>query len=213
VIRGDLSDRLIHLTRGRTVADSQVTKVIRDREAMANFSSILRGGRLVGGDGNIVGGHKCICFSEAPIASLAHMLASGPNKYAPLGVMVDKVWLFAQGGRPVIYEPLAEYNSLPESHRYRHVNYDPVNEGGDDHDVSWEREWRVRTDSLLLDPTAVTFVVPFRSMVESVKEEHAMNWRPEGYALDDVIMHVEPPQLFPYHFLVLADLGFEIEFG
>jgi hypothetical protein len=113
VIRGDLSDRLIHLTRGRTVAENHVTKVMRDREAMANFRSILAGGQLRGGVGNIVGRYKCICFSEAPIASLAHMLASGPNKYAPLGVMVDKVWLFDKGGRPVIYQPLAEFESLP----------------------------------------------------------------------------------------------------
>ena len=75
---------------------------------------------------------------------------------------------------------------LPETHRYRHVSYDPVNEGGDERDVSWEREWRIRTDSLWLDPAAVTFVVPFRSMVETLKEEHAASQRPEAYAVDDV---------------------------
>jgi len=41
VIRGPhLSDRVIHLTRGRAVADTNVTKVVRHPEAMANFSSL-----------------------------------------------------------------------------------------------------------------------------------------------------------------------------
>jgi hypothetical protein len=213
VIRADLSDRLIHLTRGHTVVDTALKKMIRDREAMASFSSILRSAQLRGGTGNIVGNHRCICFSEAPIASLAHMLAPGTNKYAPLGVMVDKVWLFGQGGRPVIYQPLEEYESLPETHRYRHVSYDPVKAGGDDHDVSWEREWRICSDSLWLDPAAVTFVAPFRSMVESLKEEHATGQHQEATAFDDFVTEIEPPQVFPWHFLVLEDLGFEIDFG
>jgi hypothetical protein len=59
----------------------------------------------------------------------------------------------------------------------------------------------------------VTFVVPFRTMVEALKEEHAASQSPEAYAVDDVVVDVEPPQVFPYHFLVLADLGFEIYFG
>src|SRR6266404_5831262 len=157
VIRGDLSSRLIHLTRG----DS-------NRHAIANFLSIVRGGRIYGGTGHVRGGYRCVCFSEAPIAVIAQMVANRDSRYAPLGVMVDKTWLFAQGGRPVIYQPESEFETLPESIRYRHVRYDPVASI----DVTWEREWRIRTDSLQLDPRATTFVVPGRAIMESLVAEH-----------------------------------------
>jgi len=211
LIRHDLSDRLIHLTRGHTPAGNRVEKVIRDREAMANFCSIMRSAQLHGGTGNIVGGHRCVCFSEAPIASLAHMLAPGTNKYAPLGVMVDKTWLFAQGGRPVIYQPVAEYEELPETHKYRHVNYDPINATGDEQDVSWEREWRVETDSIALDPALVTLVVPYRSILETFKGQHDNRQRYSVWATGEVA--ASSVESFPWHFLVLQDLGLEIDFG
>jgi hypothetical protein len=65
-------------------------------------------------------------------------------------------------------QPEAEYNLLPPQVQYRHVRYDPI-EGTD---FTWEREWRVQCDALELDPARVTLVVPFRAMVESLKEEH-----------------------------------------
>jgi hypothetical protein len=210
MIRGDLSDRLIHLTRGETLADTLVKKVLRDTEAQQRFWSIVRSCKLIASTGNIVGGHKCVCFSEAPIAVLAQMLAPGDAQYAPLGVMVDKAWLFNQGGRPVIYQPRAEYDVLPDSHKYRHVNYDPINAAGPD-DVTWEREWRVQCDSIPLDPAQVTLIVPFRSMVESYKQGHLQEQQDEAYALGDAAF--QALQSPPWHFLVLEDLGLEIDFG
>ncbi len=211
-VRGDLSDRLVHLTRGRTPAEAgnAVQKAIRAREAQQNFWSIVRSRTLKVGTGNVVGGHKCVCFSEAPIAVLAQMLAPGDGQYAPLGVIVDKVWLFDRGGRPVIYQPLAEYDALPASHRYRHVNFDPVNAGGAA-DVTWEREWRVHCDFIPLDPAQVTLIVPFRSMVEQFNEQHFDEQQMEAFGQGDSAFQVLERQ--PWHFLVLEDLGMEIEFG
>ena len=210
MIRGDLSDRLIHLTRGTTVANNPVNKVLRDKEAMRNFWSIVRRAKLVAGTGNIVGGHECVCFSEAPIAVLAQMLALERGKYAPLGVMVDKVWLYANGGRPVIYQHPSGYEQLPDSHKYRHVDYDPVNAGGDN-DVSWEREWRVQRSFIELDPAQVTLVVPSRVLVDAYKEEHLQEQQSQTLGLGDV--GYAALESVPWHFLALEDLVREIDFG
>src|SRR5437773_2620660 len=100
VIRADLSDRLVHLTRGPT--EDAASKIL---------ATILEDGRLRGGLGCIKGGYRCVCFSEAPIAALGTLLAnrSAHNvRYRPYGIMVTKQWLFDQGGRPVIYQPDAD---------------------------------------------------------------------------------------------------------
>lgn len=198
MIRGDLSERLIHLTRGST-----------DLEAMRAFFSIVRGQRLLGSDRNIRGGHKCICFSEAPISVMAQMLANRESRYAPFGIMIDKTWLFGQGGRPVIYQPESEFSLLPEALQYRHVRYEP--DRRKDRDFSWEREWRLRADSLVLEPSMTTLVVPHRHVVEHFKEEHATNQQSEVFGLGDV-GYISVSSL-PWHFLVLEDLGLEIDFG
>jgi hypothetical protein len=46
------------------------------------------------------------------------------SRYSPFGIMVSKQWLFAQGGRPVIYQSAEEYQLLTENHRWRHVLYE-----------------------------------------------------------------------------------------
>src|SRR5712692_6302802 len=149
VIRDDLSDRLVHLTRG------DPTLV-----AAGTFLSIVEQRVLRGGDGFIKGGYRCVCFSEAPIGKLAHLLAASAQgtRYKPFGVMVDKAWLFSQVGRPVIYQPETEFALLHESQRYRHVRYEPPAV-----DFTWERGWRVCVDELPLDPAAVTLVVLTRA--------------------------------------------------
>ncbi|SRR6266511_3567013 len=193
MIRGDLSNRLIHLTRGNTEA-----------EATETFVRIFREGRLRGGNGFIRGGYRCVCFSEAPLAVLTQVLAN-PSvhgmRYAPFGVMVGKRWLFEQGGRPVIYQSEAEYELLPEEIRFRHVRYEPHR--GIDH--TWEREWRIRTDELVLDPSEVTFVVPTRLWERKFHGEHADDIALLNYAVNVPI--VEP---IPWHFVVLEDLGVEV---
>jgi hypothetical protein len=105
MIRGDLSNRLIHLTKGSDL-----------QEAESNFKKIFDDGKLLGGTGHIRGNYTCVCFSEAPISVLSQVL-SNPSahgmRYAPFGVMVHKKWLFEQGGRPVIYQAEDEFELLP----------------------------------------------------------------------------------------------------
>jgi len=204
MIRGDLSNRVIHLTSRETSAESPV---LQDRVAITKFLSILYGRHLNGGIRNIRGGYRCVCFSEAPITVLARMLADRESRYAPLGVMVDKLWLFAQGGRPVIYQPEAEYEILPEALRYRHVRYEPDR----GIDFSWEREWRLHADRLALNPAETTLVAPSRAIVDSLKAEHLENQRMAVYDLGEDAAYAL--QAFEWHFLVLDDLGLDVDFG
>jgi hypothetical protein len=196
ILRDDLSTRLVHLTRGDTLT-----------AAMA-FFQIVRERRLRGGDTDIRGGFRCVCFSEAPISKLAHLLAD-PSvqgmRYKPFGVMVDKVWLFAQGGRPVIYQPEAEYPLLHESQRWRHVRYEPPDP---DKDHTWEREWRVKADDLPLDPATATLVVPTRAWERWFQTDH-VGMLSRRASLTGFI----GPQAvaeFPWHFTVLEDIGVDI---
>jgi hypothetical protein len=187
MIRGDLSNRLVHLTKGD------------DNAAFSNFQSILKTRRLIGSSGHIKGLHKCVCFSEAPVSVIAQMCAEKAMKYKPLGVMVDKAWLFKLGGRPVIYQSDREYEDLPEDLRYRHVRYEPP-----DVDFAWEREWRVCGD-VELHPESVTLVVPSRGFVDFPKEMHMASSNGDS----------EPSTGFgslEWHFIALEDLGVTVDF-
>ena len=194
MIRGDLSNRLVHLTRGPSYA-----------EAAAVFEKIIEAGKLLGGTGYIRGGYRCVCFSEAPLNVLAQSLAvplEGGMRYAPFGVMVSKTWLFQQGGRPVIYQAHDEFELLHESQMFRHVRYEPhLNK-----DHTWEREWRIRSDELPLHPSETTFIVPTRDWVAKYHAVHADDMSMLNYNMSIPI--VDPP---PWHFVVLADLGIEVE--
>ena len=195
MIRDDLSTKLIHLTRGDEYGD-----------AANRFLNIIYNTHIAGGNNSIRGGYRCVCFSEAPISKLAQVLSlsldipQGRMRYRPFGVMIDKRWLFAAGGRPVIYQPEAEYDQLPETHKYRHVRYEPPHI-----DWTWERECRIRTDRLDLDSNTTTFLVPDRRWEEWFLEQHF-----RAVADNSALLGIPIPDPVPWHFLVLSDLGVEI---
>jgi hypothetical protein len=196
MIRGDLSECLVHLTRAVTHS-----------AAAQAFLQIIKSRQLIGSSRDIRGASKCVCFSEAPISILVQALSLPPEegmRYAPFGVMVRKQWLFAQGGRPVIYQPEEEFELLHEQQRFRHVRYDPNKE----QDYTWEREWRVRTDILPLNPAEVTFVVPTRAWEERFLKEHAGRESSKSWFDSDLAMSIAPS---PWHFMVLEDLGLRID--
>lgn len=144
--RQDISEFLIHFT-----------KDISLECAFRRIQSIIRDRRLIAGGGFIKGGYRCVCFSEAPLSSLTNGLIN-PNyysAYSPFGILVSKVWLYQQGGRPVIYQPDSEFYLLPTDIQWRHVRYEPPAV-----DFSWEREWRIRTDFLDFDSQTASVVVP-----------------------------------------------------
>jgi len=144
--RNDICDFLIHFTKGVDLAD-----------ACETLSKIVHEGTLQGNGRSIRGGYPCICFSEAPLASIQNGLINPDcySKYSPFGIMIKKEWLFQHGGRPVIYEPDIEFQALPDSHKWRHVRYEPPMI-----DFSWEREWRIKCDSLQFDMESASIVAP-----------------------------------------------------
>jgi hypothetical protein len=192
MIRGDLSNRLIHLTRGTT-----------SKEASEKFLSIVRESRLLGSNGYIRGGANCVCFSEAPLSVLTHTLSAPTEngmRYAPFGVIVSKSWLFQQGGRPVIYQSHDEYDALPDALKFRHVRYEPHR--GIDH--TWEREWRINVDELPLVSSEVTFVVPTREWERRFHQEHI-----DEVATTSFLLEIPLDDPMPWHFIALEDLGVE----
>jgi hypothetical protein len=195
MIRDDLSDRLIHLTRGATID-----------EAAQRFLQIMDAQALHGSDGCIMGKHRCVCFSEAPIAKLSVVLGNpGAHgmRYRPFGVMVSKSWLYAQGGRPVIYQAKEEYEQLPESHRHRHVTYDPIKGV----DFTWEREWRVLGESLPLEVDEATLIVPTRKWADKLRFDFESNDFQKSMKIGLRGMRISA---FPWHFIALEDLGVQV---
>jgi hypothetical protein len=171
--RADISGQLVHFTSG---AD--------DEEAYGRLCAILDQRRLIGGNGMIRGGFVCVCFTEAPLASLPDGLVNPAvySRYKPFGVMFDKAWVFAQGGRPVIYQSDAEFDALPEAVRWRHVRYEPI--AVPPIDFTWEREWRLRVDELAFEPVHSTLVLPDQAWLDRLRDgfDEQQAWRVEQYA-------------------------------
>ena len=189
MIRVDLSSKLIHLTRSAG-----------NLYAEARFGNILMERTLLGSAQDVRGGFKVVAFTESPISMLASVLANAQNmRYAPLGFMVDKRWLYERGGRPVIYQAEDEYSVLPDSKRHLHVRYEPDREI----DYAWEREWRIKTDRLILDPAVTTVIVPTREWEREYHEQHSLSAQLTALATQGLYPS-GPPE---WHFAALEDLG------
>lgn len=161
--RPDVASNLLHFLGGDSRSD-----------AFALLHSVIAGQALSGSDIGVRDGTRCVCFTEAPIRQLRnvfHWSAERDAHVQPYGVLLGKDYLFALGGRPVIYQPDAEYDELPPSLRYRHVRYDPVSVPPID--FSWEREWRLRADVLQLEPERCCIVVASEADRATLFTEHA----------------------------------------
>lgn len=173
-------------------------------EAEAAFRSIVNERALRGSSRGIRGKHIVVCFSEAPIEVLAKMFREDGRdfRYRPFGVMVPKTWLFDLGGRPAIYQPESDFDLLPESLRYRHVRFDRPDAPND---FSFEREWRIETEALALDPKICTLVVPDREWDYKLREEHDVRDMMKASAL------MKNPftrmTKYEWHVLALGDIG------
>ena len=148
--RPEIAPNLLHLLRGDSRSD-----------AFALLHSVIAAHALSGSDIGVRDGSRCVGFTEAPIRQLRNVFHWSTERAAnvqPYGVLLGKDYLFALGGRPVIYQSDDEYDELPAALRYRHVRYDPITVPPID--FTWEREWRLRTDVLLLEPERCCIVVP-----------------------------------------------------
>lgn len=161
--RTDISPYLIHFTSGNSLD-----------EAFARLQKILAEQQILGSGRCIKGGYRCVCFSEAPLANLGDGLVNEMyySRYSPFGILASKQWIFSLGGRPVIYETEEECRSLPDSHSWRHMRFD-LREGTERVDFTWEREWRIRSDTLPISPSVAQVVVPDSSWAHRIASEHA----------------------------------------
>jgi hypothetical protein len=158
-VRRDLGHLLFHFTRSVS-PDSTGLEPEVPMSAFDVLQKILRERRLIGSGRWVKGGHRCACFTEAPISELASVFALSESsteknpRYEPYGIAVRKEWLFERGGRPVIYQTDSERESLPQGIQWGHVRYEPPNI-----DFTWEREWRLCIDILTLEPQDTLVVV------------------------------------------------------
>ena len=185
--RLDISPYLVHFTRGETY-----------EAAFERLTAILTQRKLFGTARNIRGGYRCVCFSEAPLGTLAGGLVNERyySSYSPFGLLVSKRWLFGLGGRPVIYQTEEEYHALPPSHRWRHVRYD-IREGKENIDFTWEREWRILIDCLEVNPGVAYVIVPSSEWAKRLIRGHEgeQDYLVQQYSLimntDEAEMHRE----------------------
>jgi len=115
------------------------------------------------------------------IFSLASIASSDEERprYELYGIAVTKEWLFEKGGRPVIYDDESSFDSISDNIKYRFVPYDLMK----GKDYTWEREWRIRTEHLELDPRHTLIVVPTSEEAFDLVYGHASeeaDWDVEG---------------------------------
>ncbi|MEO6228498.1 MAG: hypothetical protein ABJB11_23310 [Ferruginibacter sp.] len=190
MIRADFTNTLIHLTRDKA-----------EQSAADTFHKIVEEKSLNGSTENIRGKSKCICFSETPISAIGQIVSQNHQgfRYGAFGFMFSKKYLFNKGARPVIYQPDTDFSILPESLQYRHVRFEI-----DKVDWTWEREWRMKIDLLLLEPEHVTLIVPNREIVEQFKTKNSSHNLGLSIALPGVPVH----RKLEWHFITLEDLGY-----
>ena len=197
--RPDVSDKLIHFTSGRDEAS-----------AFRNLCSIIDDQAIRGGFGKIRGGYQCVCFTEAPLAALARGLVnlSDYSKYQPFGVMYDKTHVFAQGGRPVIYQSEPEYLDLPEGMRWRHMRYEPIAipPAEKTTDFTWEREWRVQCELFSAAPHVAALLLPtfaWANQLLQLYDERQDLVVAEYAQVMDTLLAEQYREMFPWRIFVL----------
>jgi len=184
LVRRDLSGLLFHFTRGcNSISDESTSNkdsAFGNKNLALDVLKAILTEKKLRGSGDWTKDEACVCFTEAPIQEFASIFAlvqiaasqKERPRYEPYGIAVTKEWLFRQGGRPVIYEKSSEFDHFKDSQRYRLVDFDPeINI-----DFTWEREWRIKTDNLILDPKHTLVVVPtaneaFELMSSFAKQE------------------------------------------
>lgn len=191
LVRRDVGDLLFHFTRSIepnkiSLSFSTGQRRYMDGSASSVLQKILHQEKLIGSS-RWTSGEDVVCFTEAPIQefnsvfSLVSIASSADERprYEPYGIAVSKKWLFEQGARPVIYDDENSSSKYPEALRYRFVPYDPTN----GIDYTWEREWRIKTKELNLDPKHTLVIVPTAEEAFQIVYEFAnieADWDVEG---------------------------------
>ena len=194
--RRDISDKLTHWTSGEN-----------EEEAFQRLCKIVKEVRILGTSEKIKGGYKCVCLSEAPLTSLKDGLVNPDaySRYFPFGIIFEKLRIFKLGGRPVIYQPVAEFEGLSTDYRWRHVTYEPNRD--EPIDFTWEREWRIKCGSLTFGPSSAGIVVPDKDWAQRMISEHEteQDFKVFQYSemLDDEMLAEQYREPFPWRIFPL----------
>lgn len=165
--RIDHSQNLIHFTKGYNFGNIDYEK------SYVIFKNILKTKSLKGGKGMILGSHKCVCFTEAPLNCLSlnkQLNLKYFSRYSPFGFQFSKKTIFENDGRPVIYSKKEEYE-MEKNNPYinwRYVTYDFDKQI----DFTWEREWRIKTNSFNFNENDVKLIFPNMKWIERFIKEH-----------------------------------------
>ena len=175
--RPDISDNLIHFTKGNT----------KD-EAFENLYNIIQTRKIYASNNKIKGSYKVVCFTEAPLFKNGLVNPNNYSQYSPFGIMFTKKWIFQEGGRPVFYQPDKEFQTLPDEIKWRHVRYEPDIESPID--FSWEREWRIKRDALNINPAYAFIVVPNKNWAQRLKDcyHHEQDMIVRQYSIIDELI-------------------------
>lgn len=176
-VRRDISPTLIHWTKPRVVNNG----FFEDYEETPAFNvliEIIKSSHIKGSSRYIKGSFNCVCFTESPLSEMISIFnyAFNPEtinfiKYHPFGIGFPKSFIYSKGGRPVIYQDDPEYDLLPNPLKWRHCRFNPIN----GIDFTWEREWRIKTDSLELDSAKMTIFVPNPQYKELIDTDPEIN--------------------------------------
>lgn len=110
--RNDISEYVSHFTKSRKAKDTFI-QILKDNTIKDTKS---RG---------------FLCFTEAPLIQLPEMFNIFKRYedplYSPYGIGIKKDYFFKNGGRPVIYGDLIEFDLLPKELAWRFELLDPDN--------------------------------------------------------------------------------------
>lgn len=177
--RIDHCGNLIHFTKGKNVTGDY-------ESAYQTLKKIVEDRMLIAGNGMILGKHLCVCFTESPARCLTNEGKLNPkyfSRYTPFGIQFTKREIYNFTGRPVIYSSKKEYEKERENNNlnWRFVSYDPNSDGK--LDFTWEREWRVNTTSIPIDPATAKLVFPNKEWVDRFITEHEKKYH--GVDIED----------------------------
>ena len=179
--RPDITHALIHLTGDRTAQNGL--------NAEQALHSILQEGKIRGSDnsGYIKGPNRAACMTEMPLSSISYFVDShqAKHKYQNFGVAISKDSAWRAGARPVIYLPDDEASWIPESEKWRHVQF---NHGKVD--FTHEREWRCKGD-LDISKVGIYVIVPGKEHEDRVRSNNLIKYNNViGYLHMDYIVDI-----------------------
>lgn len=178
--RSDITSHLIHLTKPydngkiKMKTHEVLIKILKEKKLKGSTTQ----------SGFIVGSKNAVCFQESPLYSLTQNIYFEQKlreqeklkkiRYVGYGLLFEKTFIYANKGRPVIYDSTEEGKKyLSKDQWWRIVN---LNLSDEEKIIDWmhEREWRVPGE-LKFELSDVSIIVPnkkaFKNIVNECKKE------------------------------------------